>query len=254
MFRFFVTSNNISADSIMLSAEDSKHIRTLRLRPDEQFIVCDGNSTDYVCKLAESSGFASARIVSSSKSLTEPTVLCRVFIAYQKGDRLDYAVQKSVELGVHDIVLFESERCVAVPHDIPKKVSRLQRIALETAKLCNRGIVPEVSSIGDFEAAINEAVSSSGITLFFYESEDQLHIKDVLQRHFTHEEDKNARDTQNANNVSIITGPEGGFEPSEVELARSKGIPIVSLGARILRSETAPVVALAAIMYQSGNM
>jgi len=239
MFRFFADINDISTDSILLCTEDSKHIRTLRLKPDEQFIVCDGNGTDYVCKLGKTGDCKKAEILSKHKTITEPSVLCRVFIAYQKGDRLDFAVQKSVELGVHDIVLFKSERCVAIPNDIPKKLARLQRISLETAKLCNRGIIPRVSSSSSLETAVNEAVTSD-LTLFFYESEDQLHIKSVLQQEYS--------------SISIFTGPEGGFQPHEVEFIRSKNIPVISLGPRILRSETAPVVALAAIMYESGNM
>jgi len=203
------------------------------------FIICDGNGTDYVCKLGETNDCTKAEILSKNKNLTEPSVLCRVFIAYQKGDRLDIAVQKSVELGANDITLFKSDRCIAVPNDIPKKIARLQRISLETAKLCNRGIIPKISSSPNLETAVTDAISSD-LTLFFYESEDQLHIKSVLKQHFS--------------SISIFTGPEGGFEPHEVEYVRSKNIPIVSLGPRILRSETAPVVALAAIMYQSDNM
>jgi len=246
MTRFFAEAQNIHGNVIHLSAEDSKHIRTLRLRPDEQFVACDGNGTDYICQLGERNDGTVAEIKEQRKSVGEPSVKARVYIAYQKGDRLDFAVQKSVELGVHEIILFESERCIAVPNDIPKKVARLQRISYETAKLCNRGIVPTVSASGTFATVVDEAVNGSDLTLFFYEAEDQLHIKDVLEKQFS-------SDTQ-TKVVSIITGPEGGFESHEVEIARSRNIPIVSLGPRILRSETAPPVALTTIMYQSGNL
>ena len=251
MIRFFADPQDISASSIKLSTEDSKHIRTLRLSPEEQFIVCDGNGTDYLCKLGKPGEHATADILSGHKSTTEPTVKCNVYMAFSKGDRLDYAVQKSVELGVREIILFESDRCVAIPHDIPKKTARLGRIAFETAKLCDRGIIPAVSCAGDFKSAINKAVDESELVLFFYESEEELHLKSVLQQHFSqsgnHVEDK-------LKNISIITGPEGGFTSQEVEFARSKNIPVVSLGPRVMRSETAPVAALAAIMYQSDNM
>jgi len=250
MTRFFTEPQNISNKTIRLDAEDTKHIRTLRLRPDEQFVVCDGNGTDYICQLGERDDHTVAEIKEQRKSIGEPSVKCRVFIAYQKGDRLDFATQKSVELGVHEIILFESERCIAIPHDIPKKVARLQRIAFETAKLCNRGIIPIVSAGGKFANAVDEAVNGSDLTLFFYEAEDQLHIKDVLEKHFSSPDN----DDNHAVTVSVITGPEGGFEPHEVDIARSRNIPIVSLGPRILRSETAPPVALTTIMYQSGNL
>ena len=122
---------------------------------------------------------------------------------------------------------------------------------METAKQCNRGIIPNVTSGGSFDSIINTAIKSSELTLMFYEDEQNLSIKSVLEQHFPplreHEEYK-------TKSISLITGPEGGFELNEVELAQSKDIKTVSLGSRILRSETAPVVALSAIMYHTGNL
>jgi len=251
MIRFFAEAQDISTGTIKLSADDSKHIRTLRLRPDEFFIVCDGTGSDYICKLGERSDGTYAKIIEKQNSPGEPSVVCRVFIAYSKGDRLDHAVQKSVELGANEIVLFESERCVAVPKDVPKKISRLQRIALEAAKQSGRGIDPPVSAGGHFKEILNDAINNSSLSILFYELEDRLHIKDVLQQHFSQ---SNGHPDHKTKPISLITGPEGGFEPHEAELAKSKGSKIVSLGPRVLRSETAPVVALAAIMYQTGNL
>jgi len=172
-------------------------------------------------------------------------------MAYSKGDRLDYAVQKVVELGAHEIVLYRSKRCVAVPNNIPKKNERLQKIALETAKLCHRGIIPKVSSAGDFDIMLGLAADRADLALFCYESEEDLHLKSVLEDYFPPNLAVKATDVKT---VSIITGPEGGFEPVEVELAKSKNFHIISLGRRILRSETAPVVALTAVMYQTLNL
>jgi len=247
MIRFFAAPHDISADCINLGAEDLEHIRVLRLRPDELFTVCDGDGTDYICRLRKHNNEKVAEIVEKHQSLGEPSIKCKVFMAYSKGDRLDYAVQKSVELGANEIILFESERCVAVPRDIPKKTARLQRIALETAKQSNRGIIPNVTSAGSFDTMIKKAIEDSALSLMFYECEDDLHIKPVLEQHFS------GQKNQSKKPVSIITGPEGGFKPHEVALAQSKGISIVSLGPRILRSETAPVVALAALMFHTGN-
>jgi len=251
MIRFFTEQKDVSAKSIRLNDEDIKHIRSLRLRPDEQIIVCDGAGCDYVCKLSERNDGTSVEIVDSYKSSGEPTVQCRVYMAYSKGDRLDFAVQKSVELGVHEIILFESERCVAVPNNIPKKVARLQRIALETAKQSGRGIIPAVSSGGNFNEITDDALHGSALTILFYECEDDLHIRDVLDNYFPYESKQANNRTRS---ISLITGPEGGFEQHEAETARSKGIKTVSLGSRILRSETAPMAALTAIMYQTGNL
>ena len=251
MVRFFVAPQDVSSNSIRLSAEDTEHIRSLRLRPDEQFIICDCKGVDYVCRFGKHDEGTVAEIISQRRSHGEPSIICKVFIAYSKGDKLDYAVQKSVELGASEIVLFESERCVAVPRDVPKKTARLQRIAFETAKQSDRGIIPKVTSVGKFGAAINDALNSTELSLLFYECEEDLHIKSVLDRCFSPIRKYDACDIKS---VSIITGPEGGFETREIELAKSKGIYIVSLGPRILRSETAPVVALASIMLYTENM
>jgi len=251
MIRFFADTDDISENSIKLSPEDADHIRVLRLRPDEQFIICDGNGTDYICRLGDRTGHSTAKIIDQIKSPGEPDIKCKVYMAYSKGDRLDYAVQKSVELGAHEIILFESGRCVAVPHDIPKKIARLQKISLETAKQCNRGIIPKVSHGGSFDSIITDAAGSSGPAILFYEQENNLHIKEVLEQQFPPvQEQKNIK----TSSISIITGPEGGFETHEIKHVQSKDIRIVSLGPRILRSETAPVAALAAIMYQTGNL
>jgi len=254
MIRFFSDPKDVYAKSIKLSDEDSGHILSLRLRPDEKFIVCDGNGTDYICTLGERSGSTFADIKSKQVSLGEPTVKCRLCIAFSKGDRMDYAVQKAVEIGAHEIILFESERCVAVPKDIPKKTARLQRIALETAKQSGRGIIPSVTCGGSLKDLIETVIHDSALSILFYECEDHTHIKDVLTQHFSPSHSKRTPGKRVSGIVTIITGPEGGFDPQEVEFAKSKGIQIVSLGTRVLRSETAPVAALAVIMYQTDNL
>jgi len=247
MTRFFIAKNEISGTTIALAPEDAAHIRSLRLRPSEYFIVCDGEGTDHLCRLGEQGNAATAEIIESKPSESEPDVICSVYIAYSKGERLDYAVQKSVELGAYEIILYPSARCVAIPNDIPKKTVRLQRIALETAKQAFRGRVPEVRHIDSFKSAIGSA-STAGLPVYFYESEDRVHFKHVLDRYIP-EPVPGSMFT-----ISVVTGPEGGFEPHEAEYARQKGMHTVTLGPRILRCETAPAAALAVIMYHTGNL
>jgi len=251
MNRFFVDPNDVFGNSIALDPETGKHIRSLRLRPDELFIVCDGNGYEYECRLGDHTGDSSAEIIKKYKSTGEPTVKCFVYIAYSKGERMEYAVQKSVELGAHEIILFESDRCVAVPRDIIKKTERLQRIALEAAKQCNRGIIPNIIPGGQFKDIIEKAIQNSDLSLLFYECEEDRHLKDILEQYFPSSSCSNDTDIKS---VSIITGPEGGFEPHEVKLSEPMNVITVSLGTRILRSETAPVAALAAVMYHTNNM
>ena len=213
---------------------------------------------DYICRLGDA-GRRNAEIVETRLSGGEPTIACSVYLALMKGDRLDYAVQKSVELGAYEIILFPSERCISLPGDMSKKTARLQRIALETAKQCGRGRVPEVTAVDSFEAAVMKAARSD-LPLFFYECEENLHLKQAL----CDTECRNVEcSMQNAVSefstfnfqfsISLMTGPEGGFEPHEAELAQTAGMLTVSLGSRILRCETAPVAALAAIMFQTEN-
>ena len=242
MIRFFAPVSENTDGVIRLSPEDAAHIRSLRLRPSELFVVCDGNGRDYICRLAadrSSSGFA--EIVEVNPTVGEPTVHCTVYIALAKGDRLDYAVQKSVELGARGIVLFKSKRCIKTSDSMEKKTARLQRIALEAAKQCGRGFVPGVTAASSYEDAIERA-SQAGLPLFFYECEEELSLGKALGSGI------------GISSISIVTGPEGGFEEEEAALARSLGMLTATLGPRILRCETAPIAALAAIMYHTGNM
>jgi len=250
LIRFFVKPADITDDTVRLSAEDSAHIRSLRIRPTEMFIVCDGNGNDHMCRLGDVKGdHTIAEIIETQPSWGEPSVSCRVYIAYCSGDRLDYAVGKSVELGACEIILYPSHRCEAVPRDAAKRRARLQRIALESAKQCGRGIVPMVSAAGSFQEAI-ESAANADLPLFLYECEEELHLKQALTRYFSGLGDA----SPHPDALSVVTGPVGGFEPFEAELARAAGLVTVTLGARILRCETAPAAALAAIMYHTDNL
>ena len=241
MVRFFAAPSEISGGTIQLGAADAAHIKSLRLSPKETFIVCDGDGTDYICRLGERSGDPTAEIDGSRPSRGEPSINCDVYIAFAKGDRLEYAVQKSVELGARGVILFPSERCVSIPGDVNKKTARLQRIALETAKQCGRGRIPKVTGENSLKSAVEQAAKAEA-PLFFYECEEEKRLKQTLEQHWAE------------STTSIMTGPEGGFEPHEAEYAQSAGMHIVTLGPRILRCETAPVAALAAIMYHTGNI
>jgi len=269
MIRFFTNKYEISNKKITLTTQDASHIRSLRLRPDEYFIVCDCEGTDYICRLADSvevesktkEKFAVAEIMRMQPSIGEPDFKCSVFIAYAKGDRLDYAVQKSVELGAYEIIIFPSQRCVSTPGDKgEKKIARLQKIALETAKQCDRGLVPEVVAVESFKQAVGLAIRS-GVAIFPYECEDKLSLKQALEQNIRKQ--SSAENPEEAdvigyrskvNSISIMTGPEGGFTSQEADYAKSEGMLTVTLGPRILRCETAPVAVLAAIMYHTGNL
>lgn len=242
MTRFFVDKSSISQHEILFN--EPAHIRALRLREGDELVLCDGENTDFFCRLTSvGKDSAHAEILRREPSRGEASVRVTALFAYAKGDRLDYAVQKSVELGAHAICLFPSSRVIALPKadSLPKKLARLSSIAKSAAEQSGRGIIPAVTAADSFAAAVSRAAEDE-LSLFCYEDELQTPLRDVLER------------TPNAKTISVMTGCEGGFSPEEATSARDGGLLSVSLGPRILRCETAPVAALSAIMYATGNL
>jgi 16S rRNA (uracil1498-N3)-methyltransferase len=244
MPRFFVTASNIFGGVAYINGKDTEHFRALRIRQGERFVVCDGAGKDYSCQLTTlTDDGAEAEILDVSPSSGEPDVECMVYAAFAKGDKLETVVQKAVELGAAGIVLFPSARCVSKPEALSmvKKTGRLQKIAEEAAKQSGRGRIPKVTSMPTFEHAV-KAAALSDLPLFFYEDEKKLGLKTALD------------ESGQPKTVSIVTGPEGGFEPGEAAIAAESGMKTVSMGPRILRCETAPIAALSAVMLHTGNM
>lgn len=241
MPRFFVEKGRISADTVWLEEAELRHLRVLRLRPEETFTVCDGKGRTYLCRLREDG--QSAAILRTAASEGEPTVDCTIFAAFAKGEKTDWIIQKSVELGAAELVLFPSARCVArvTPETLSKKLTRWQKISEEAAKQCGRDRIPPIRAMSTFADAA-EAAGGASLPLFFYEAETRTGLRQALA-----EEDA-------PRTISIFTGPEGGFTTEEATLAKHAGLRSVSLGKRILRCETAPLAALAAVMYHSGNL
>lgn len=227
-----------------MRGSDAQHVKALRIKLGEKFIICDGEGTDCVCRLhSVSDAKIEAVIEGEAPSIGEPTVDCRIIAAVPKGDRADYLVQKCTEAGASSIVFFLSVRCVSRPEgkSLEKKLARWQRIADEAAKQAGRGRVPRLSFAGGLDAALDLALKS-GLALFMYETGERVSIKQALQT------------CEDLSTVSVITGPEGGFEPFEADLAAAAGLTLCSMGPRILRCETAPLCALTALMYQTDNL
>lgn len=244
MARFFVAASNIFGGIAYLNGEDLDHIKALRIRDGEMFTVCDGEGTDYSCVLSKvDRDTAEVQILDKAPSKGEPTVNCTVYMAYAKGDKIEHVVQKAVELGASEIVLFPSKRCVSRPEGaaIIKKTARYSKIAEEAAKQCGRGRIPTVTTAPNYKTAI-ELASKADMPLFCYEDEKELSIRTCLEA------------SPDMKTVSIVTGPEGGFEPEEAALAIDMGMKCVTMGTRILRCETAPLCALTAVMYSTGNL
>jgi len=239
MPRFFVDPAAVGETHIRLDPETLSHIRVLRLGPAETFTVTDGTGIDYRCIFSDSQ----AQIIDRAINQAEPTIQCAVYLAFTRGERMDFAIQKSVELGASEICLFPARRCV-VQHDekgLLKKLPRWGKIALEAAKQSGRGNIPPVTAASDFSSAMVQAAKVDQ-AFFFYENETQQSLRQALDQR---------PDFQTA---SLVIGPEGGFTEEEASLALTHGLRSVSLGPRILRAETAPAAALAAVMFYTGNL
>ena len=242
MPRFFMAGTNFKGGMAILRGRDAEHVRVLRLRPGEDLIICDAQGTDYKCRLVSAEpDQVEAEVIEVVPCPAEPSVAVTVLCGLPKGDRTDYIIQKCVEAGASEIVFFLSERCVARPETPEKKLERWQRIAEEAAKQSGRGIIPQVSWAGEFAEALNIA-NQKELKIFLYETGEREGLDAVLE------------ENQTAKSAALITGPEGGSAQFEADLARIVGLHICSMGERILRCETAPVVATTAVMYATGNL
>lgn len=246
MPRFFLQAHNISEGYVTVTGDDAIHIsRSLRMRVGEHITVCDMQKTEYECEICEfTSDTVKAKVISSKPSDTEPPYSITVYQALPKSDKLDVIIQKSVESGASRIVPFESERTVVrIDDDMrkeEKKLERRRRIALEAAKQCGRGSIPEVTLPVKFSEMLKSAAESE-LCLFFYEGDGTVPLKDLLSELYP-------KGTL-PRSISIIIGSEGGFSLSEVEAAKDAGCQLCGLGRRILRCETAPGFALACLCF-----
>lgn len=244
MPRFFVNQGQIEEQYITILGDDAHHIsRSLRMAVGEHITVSDMEKYEYDCILEIfSDNFVKAKIIDRYISKAESPVKIHLYQALPKGDKLDFIIQKSVECGAYDITPFESDYCIVkVKKDAEdRKTERRNKIALEAAKQCGRGIVPRVKSSISFEQMLNEA-SSFDTVLFCYEGEETEPLGWVL---------KNVKTSHKIQDIAVIIGSEGGFSRDEALLAKAKGFYSIGLGKRILRAETAAIFALSCIVYE----
>lgn len=240
MPRFFVDQR--PEGQVFLGGEDGRHIaKSLRMRPGEALTLCDGRGTDYACRVVSCDGEgALVQVEESRPSFSEPGTKVTVCQCLAKGDKLETVTQKAVELGAWEIWPVESARCVVKLEGKSgeKKAARLQKIAREAAMQSGRGVIPQVRQPASLKQAL-ETAASEGEILFFYERGEES-LKQALEA--------------GGDRLFVFVGPEGGFAPEEAELARSLGGKVLTLGPRILRTETAPLAALACVFYQKGDM
>lgn len=236
--RYF--SQEIREGCAWLSGPDARHLAVvMRAAPGDAVLICDGQGTDYHCRVAEAAAErCRLEILSSQKSVSEPDVRVILYVGYPKSDKLELIIQKAVELGAAEIVPFFSRYCVVTPKKEEQKNERYNRIALEAAKQAGRGVIPCVRMPLSYRQAVAEAAQCDAALYCYEAGGEPLH----------------SRLANGPKTIAILTGSEGGFSPEEADAAVAAGCAPVSLGPRILRCETAPIAALAVVMAQTGNL
>lgn len=245
MPRFF--TQDITEMGGCITGEDAKHIsKVLRMKVGDELTVCDTKGRDYDCMIEEiGAGEVRLKVLSVAPSQSEPDVRVHLYQAMPKADKMETIIQKAVELGAASITPVMTRRCVSRPDakSMDKKLVRYNRIALEAAKQCGRGVVPPVLPLLELPQAL-EQMQRTGCPILFYENATAP-AKQVIAK---------ARESGKELEIAVLIGAEGGFDEDEVALAREHGCHILSLGKRILRCETAPLAALTILMYETGNM
>ena len=244
MYHFFVDPGQIGPTDIAITGSDVNHIRNvLRMQPGEQITVSSGeDEKEYRCEIrALSEEEVTAHIMWVEETGAELPSRISLFQGLPKADKMELVIQKAVELGAYELVPMATRRAV-VKLDAKKEAAKLKRwsaISESAAKQSKRRIIPQVHSVMAFREAVDYAASRYDICLIPYELADGMEqTRRILNS------------VQPGQSVAILIGPEGGFEENEIQYAKEKGVLPITLGRRILRTETAGMTVLAALMMQ----
>ena len=245
MHRFYVDNLSELNKSVTIEGEDVNHIKNvLRLTVGDSITISDGSSRDYKCVIASISDVVTADIVDIHDCNAELPVKLRLFQGVPKADKFELIIQKAVELGAAEIIPVMMERTVVKLDDKKqdKKLERYRKIAEAAAKQSRRGIIPEVSSYISFKNAVKTLTEADDkvkrMILVPYESAEGMdYARNIIASAGEYDE------------IDIFIGPEGGFADSEIELAKQSGASIISLGNRILRTETAGLAILSILGF-----
>lgn len=243
MYRFYVDQDQIGEEFITIKGIDVNHIKNvLRMRTGEKLIICNGQGKDFYCIIdSESKDEIIVSIEEVCNTDTELDGKIYLFQGLPKKDKMELIIQKAVELGVFEIIPVMTQRTVVKLEDKKKedkKVERWQLIATSAAKQSNRGIIPTVSGTMSFKESLDYA-KNMDIKIIPYENADDINkTKEIIQS------------IKSGQSVGIFIGPEGGFEEKEIGQALEAGVLPITLGRRILRTETAGLTILSMIMLQ----
>lgn len=239
MFNFFSKENMRAGDCYIINGDDYNHIKNvLRMKIGDTFLVSE-NGQSHLCEIAKiENETVTVKIIQENYNDTSLGINIYLFQGLPKADKMELIIQKCVELGVHAIIPVEMENCVVKLDEKKKtsKVARWQSISESAAKQSKRNIIPEVFEVMSYKNAL-EMAKKLDLTIVPYENERGMTAtKETLRK------------LKKGMSVGIIIGSEGGFSEKEIEKAREIGADIISLGKRILRTETAAITATAMCM------
>lgn len=245
MPKFFIRKENINGDFINITGENIKHIKNvLRMKKGDVITLNDNEGTDYTVELKDfNDDCIVSYILKKETCNTEPKLEVTLYQGIPKSDKMDYIIQKTVELGIKKIVPVITERTVVKlkdEKDMEKKKTRWEKISEEASKQSNRGIIPEVAMPLSFEEALKD-MSNKQLKLIPYENENKNTLRSIFNDNYIE-------------NAAFIIGPEGGFSENEIKKAERYGITPITLGPRILRTETAGIALLSILMYCFGDI
>ncbi len=234
MPKFFVNKADVTGDSILLKGENAKHIQVLRHNINDRITVCDSQGTDFECIVKSiNRDSVTLSVIDSNPCVNEPNIKVTLFQGMPKSNKLDLIIQKCVELGVHEIVPVITEHAIVKKVDA-SKIQRYAKISEAAAKQSLRGIIPRVTAPLSFKDAVDRMAVMEQ-SFFLYENAPTENKKVLLEN--------------TAKEIGIFVGPEGGFSGAEAEYCMEKGLKTVSLGNRILRTETAGFTALIILLF-----
>ena len=246
MHKFFTEAQNINDDFAKILGDDVKHIyKVLRLIEGEKVVINDCNGTEYLGAINEvTKTEVNVKILKKLDSNNESPVQIFLYQGLPKAQKMDLIVQKGTELGITKFIPVISKRVDVKLKGEFKKLDRLNRIALEAAKQSKRSVIPKVFDLVEFSDVINQ-VKSVDLFIVPYENAENFGVKSLAKKLCNLEKIKT---------IGIMVGPEGGFEDIEIDKLKEAGAYIVTLGSRILRTETAGFVATSLVQYELGDL
>ena len=251
MPKFFVKEEQIKDNEIIIIGQDVKHIKkVLRAKTGDELQICNSQyGENFLCEIQDlENEDITCKIKEKIQEKVESNIKVTIFQGLPKADKMEYIIQKSVELGVSNITPVEMKRCVVKldGKDKIKKIERWQKISEVAAKQCGRDIIPQINNVINIQNICN-LISEYDILLVAYENEKENTLKEQIEKL------KKQNNSESKIKIGIVIGPEGGLEENDVNKLKENGAQIITLGKRILRTETVALNILSIIMYELEN-